>query len=297
MIQNKCSFFLILLLMIGKCGLLPAQRTANVCGKFTYIVGDNDNITLKEAKHKCIELAKADAIKTEFGELITSDVIDSNAETNGESTISYFWENTVAMAKGEWLGDTKEPVISVAYKEGKLVFTTEVWGKAREIIQSKVDLRWEILKDGKDKKEKTTYFKTGERFYVDFVSPSDGYVAIYLILGENETACLLPYRNDTSGRLPVKGGKEYAFFDKATDPSALYYKLSTKLPLEYNQIVLIYSPHSFTKCIDTKKDSRHPNSLSTREFQKWLLKCQRTDCDMVVNKRWVKIENTSNDKK
>lgn len=284
------------LLLTLCCMFLPAvvcaQRTATVNGKYTYTIGDNDNITLREAKHKCVELAKAEAIKAEFGELITSDVIDSNAETNGESVSSYFWENTVAMAKGEWLEDTKTPEINVDYEDGKLTFKAEVWGKVREILPPSTELNWDVMKDGKDGKEASTQFANGERFYVKLHSPADGYVAVYLILGDNETCCLLPYKKDPTGRYPIKSGKEYEFFNKETDPLAVNYKLNTKLPLEYNQIVIIYSPNPFTKCIDNVGDARHPNSLSTREFQKWLLHCQRKDRDMVVKKRWIEIRNS-----
>ena len=92
-----------------------AQKTVEVHGEYTYEVGENDNITFREAKRKCLELARAEAIKAEFGELITSDVIDSNVETNGEATSSFFWENTVAMAKGDWLEDIEAPRIKIAY--------------------------------------------------------------------------------------------------------------------------------------------------------------------------------------
>lgn len=272
---------------------MSAQREATVNGHYTYTVSDNDNITLKAAKHKCIELAKAEAIKAEFGELITSDVIDSNAETNGEAASSFFWENTVAMARGEWLADKEPPHISIKYADGKLQFTAEVCGQAREIVQSETQLKWEVLKDTDGKKTEVTEFKSGERVYVNFLAPADGYLAIYLIEGENETSCLLPYRRDPTGRVTIKRGQRYKLFDKTTDPTAVAYRLSTKKELEYNQLVIIYSPNPFTKCIDNVRDPRHPNSLSTREFQKWLLSCQRTDRDMVVKKKWVQITGTT----
>jgi len=281
--------FMLLAAVIPLAG--KAQRTAEVSGTYTYVVSDNDRITLREAKRKCVELAKAEAIKKEFGQLVTSDVIDTNAETNGESVSSYFWENTVAMAKGEWLGDTKEPVINIAYEDGKLIFTAEVCGTVREIIQAQTSIKWDIMKDVHGKKEPTMSFVSGERIYVQLRSPSNGYVAIYLILGENETSCLLPYKHDATGRVPVNSGRDYVFFDKEVDPTASHYKLSTNKGLEYNQVVVIYSPNPFTKCIDNVGDARHPNSLSTREFQKWLLSCQRTDRDMVVLKKWVEIQN------
>lgn len=266
-----------------------AQRIEMVSGKYVYVVTDNDDITLREAKRKCLELAKAAAIKEVFGELITSDVIDSNVETNGESTSSYFWENTVAMAKGEWLGDTEKPLVDMKYDDGKLIITAEVKGKAREIVQSKIDLKWDILKDGANSRKVATIFETGERVYVKFRSPADGYVAIYLMVGDDETSCLLPYPKDIDGRFDVKAGRDYLFFDKEEDPQAIHYRMTTKRRVEDNQLVIVYSPHPFTKCNDVSGDRLHPNSLNTHDFQKWLLKCQREDRDMVVNKKWIKI--------
>lgn len=282
------SFFLLFSLSA------QAQREAKVSGKYVYMVSENDDITFKEAKRKCLELAKAAAIKEEFGEMITSDVIDSNVETNGESASSYFWENTVAMAKGEWLGDTEKPKLDIRYEDGKLIFTAEVKGRAREIVQSKIDLKWEIMKDGVARKKVAPIFESGERAYVSFRSPADGYVAIYLIVGDDETYCLLPYPKDVDGRFEVKGGRDYMFFDKEENPQAIHIKMKTKRRLEDNQFVIIYSPNPFTKCNDITGDKLHPNSLSTHDFQKWLLKCQREDRDMVVNKKWIKIYQKKN---
>ena len=269
---------------------MKAQKTVTVTGTYTYIVTDNDDVTLNEAKRKCIELAKASAIRKQFGEIVTSDVIETNSESNGQTTDSKYWENTVAMARGEWLGDTKPPVLDIVYVGDKLMFTAEVHGQAREIIQAKTDLKWEIQKDGVTNRKTTTQFTSGERIYVNFRSPADGFVAVYLMVGDDETVCLLPYPKDTDGRYPIKGNRDYVFFDKDVDPAAYHYKLSTKRQQEANQIVIIYSPNSFMKCNDITGDAKHPNSLSTHDFQKWLLKCQRVDKDMVVDKKWINIK-------
>ena len=279
----------LIILILAFTLVTQAQREEEVSGSYTYVLSENDGITLKEAKHMCIELAKAAAIKEKFGELITSDVIDSNVETNGESTNSYYWENTVAMAKGDWLGDTEKPQLDIKYEDDKLIFTAEVKGRAREIIQSKIDLKWEIMKDGLTMRKKASIFESGERVYVNFRSPADGYLAIYLILGDDVTQCLLPYPKDTDGRFEVKAGRDYMFFDKEEDPKTMAWRLTTKRRLENNQLVIIYSPNPFTKCNDKSVDKMHPNTLNTHDLQRWLLKCQREDRDMVVNKKWVKI--------
>lgn len=272
-----------------------AQKTVAVHGVYNYEVSTNDNVTFKEAKLKCIELAKAEAIKGEFGELITSDVIDTNVETNGEATSTFFWENTVAMAKGVWLGETKPTEFNVEYTDNKLIFKAEVWGTAREIIQAKADLKWKIMKEVDGKMQESNRFINGERVFLNFRSPADGYLAIYLITGDDETACLLPYKKDPTGRFRIKRGTVYTFFNREVDPETVQYRLKTNHSLEDNQFVIIFSPHPFTKCNDITGDARHPNSLSTHDFQKWLLSCQRADSDMVVDKRWLKIRKTGAD--
>ncbi len=270
---------------------LSAQRTATVSGKYTYILSENDDVTIKEAKLKAIEQAKAEALKKEFGMLVVSDFINTDKMVNDEFT-SYYISNTSSSVKGEWLGDEREPEVTIECINGDIFFTAEVWGKAREIVRAKSDIKWQVQKDVNAQRVDADHFDTGERFFVKFKSPTDGYVAVYLITGDNETACLLPYGNSAAGRFQVKGGKEYTFFDKATDPSARFYKLSTDKLQEYDKIVVIFSPKPFTKCLDVSNDPRRPNLLDSKDFAKWLLKNQRADSDMVVEHKWLTIKGT-----
>ena len=42
---------------------LMAQKDVDVHDSAIYVVGEHDNVTLIEAKHRCIEIAKLEAIK------------------------------------------------------------------------------------------------------------------------------------------------------------------------------------------------------------------------------------------
>lgn len=288
----KIHAFISIFFLSSITAIAQTPREEIVSAEYTYTVRDNENITFGEAKRKCIELAQAEAIRNKYGEIITSDFIDSRVNKDGESSDSYYWENTVARAKGVWLGNSEGfPMFDVAYSDGFIVFTAKVQGLAREIIQSTIDLKWSIMKDGINDRVTAETFDSGERFYVNFRSPADGYVAVYLLEGDDVTSCLLPYSKDPDGRCPVKAGRDYVFFDKNTDPYAPHYVLKTKYAQENNQLIIIYSPNSFTKCNDKVTEKNRPRSLNTSEFQKWLLGCQRMDNDMVVNKKWIKIDN------
>lgn len=222
---------------------------------------------------------------------VASDFINTEVGANDEFS-SYYIMDTSSSVKGEWLGDEQDPKVTVSVgNNGDLCFSAEVKGRAREIKRAKTDLKWAVQRgDATGKKAETDRFDSGERFYVNFKSPADGYVAIYLITGDDETACLLPYPNDTRGRVQVIGGEEYTFFDKTVDPKAKYYKLSTQLPVEANELVVLYSPNPFMKCADTSKDPLHPNVLKSKDFAKWLLKAQRADNELVVNRKRVRIQ-------
>ena len=288
----KIHAFISIFFLSSITAVAQTPREEIVSAEYRYQVRDNENITFGDAKRKCIELAQAKAIKDKYGEIITSDFIDSRVNKDGESSDSYYWENTVARAKGVWLGNSEGfPKFDVAYSDGFIVFTAKVQGLAREIVQSTIDLKWSIMKDGINDRVTAETFDSGERFYVNFRSPSDGYVAVYLLEGDDVTSCLLPYSKDPDGRFPVKAGRDYVFFDKNTDTSATQYILKTKHEQENNQLIIIYSPHPFTKCNDKITVKNRPRSLNTSEFQRWLLGCQRMDNDMVVNKKWIKIDN------
>lgn len=272
-------------------GAAQTPREAEVHGQYVFTIGDEDNITLREAKHRCIDLARAEAIKAEFGEMVSSDAVDNLSTTNGEASASFFWENTVSMAKGDWLGDTREPELQAAFADGKLVLTAEVWGRAREILQAETDLQIRILRENGDKREETTHFQSGDRFFVEFRSPVDGYVVVYLNeLASDQTSCLLPYPNTGTGHFAVKGGHTYTFFEESLSPhSRKFYKMSTSMEVEDCQLVIVFSPNVFNKTNDVTGDKKHPNSLSTRDFQKWLLKSRRADSQMQLSKHWLKI--------
>lgn len=280
---------LALAFLVMVCPLcLSAQRTESVHGISTFSLGEDDNLTIKEAKIKCVELARIEALKKEFGELVLSDFIVSDKVINDEISSVYLMDASSSV-KGEWLADEKEPVINIEYDGKKLNFTAEVWGYAREILRAKTDVKWRVQKDVGGKKIDSDKFDSGERFFINFKSPADGYAAVYLITSGDETACLLPYRKDNSGRYMIKGGKEYTFFDKTTDQDAIYYKLNTDQLQEINQLVMIYSPNPFSKCQDKSVDPRHPNVIGKKEFAKWLLKNQQADREMMVSRTWVTI--------
>ena len=264
------------------------QRIEKVHGTSVYEVSDNSNITLREAKLHAIEMAKANAIKDVFGELVASDAVKTIVEHNGRSEDS-FSENTIASAKGDWLGDTKPPVVNVSYVDGALYFMAEVWGEAREIVQAKTDVQWFVIKESTNGRVKTSQLGHKEPFYISFQAPINGFLALYVVDEDRMATCLLPYGD---GRFSIKGGFEYMLFDNTIDRTATPLWFTTNHERESFELVLLFSPRYFSKCVDKRSDEYYKlNTVNGKDFQSWLLRIQREDPDMVVQHKRVTVIN------
>ncbi len=293
MLHHKYSkIFISFLLLIIASTSANAQKLEKVHGKYSYTIGENERITLFEMKQRCILHAQNEAIKEKFNEIISANTNIVDASINGK-TIENFIDEVTVNSCAEWLGDTQPPVFTASYKDGQLTFTAEVWGEAREIVQSKPDFDWKILCGGTTDRYENNLFKNRERIYIKFRAPADGYVAIYLLDSTDGMAsCLLPYKYNSTGYHKIKAGEQYLFFDSNTDPNAIDYSITTSAQIEMDNIVVIYSPNQFVRCNDKTSDSKHPNSVSTKDFEKWLRKLRNSDKKLVVDRsRWITITN------
>lgn len=282
--------FVLTAMLLLSCGAW-AQKTEKVHGTASYTVGENEHISIAEIKSKCIHNAQQAAIKEAFNERISSltNMVDGNI--NGDE-ISSFYEEVTISTVAEWIGDQKPPVITAEYADDKLTFTAEVWGEAREITKSKTEIEWKTLCNGVTDAYQSTSFKHRDNLYIKFKSPISGYVAIYFIDSASKQAvCMLPYKSDQEGRHQVKAGKEYVFFDKVSDPNAIPLRLTTNEEKEMDQVVLIFSPNSFTKNNDDRGIGKALSTQSREKFEQWLRKLRKQDDDMVVERSTFIIVN------
>lgn len=270
-----------------------AQKSVKVHGKATLVVSENDNLTPMEAKRECINRARYEAIKEAFGEVISSNTEIMDAIDKDGNDLGSFVQQTSMSARAEWIEDTKEPKVNLEVQEGRIIYTAEVWGKAREIPISRIDFSWKVLCGGKSDGHESLKFTNRERIYIKFRTPVEGYVAIYLLdSSKKEANCLLPYKTNKRGQHKVEAGRDYIFFDSESDPSAINYRLTTEDPVEMDQIVFIFSPNPLTKCNEITGDRKHPNSLSIDDFEAWLRRLKLRDTDIVVDRnKWIKISN------
>lgn len=270
-------------------------QTRKVSGECIYY--SDPNMTPKEAMAAAIENAKAQAIAKEFGTLITQNTMQEEGFSNGKEN-SYFIQLNASEVKGEWLEDIKRPEAKIVdtTPEGVLVIKAVVEGRARALSNEASDFEALTLRNGTEKRLAEVNFKEGDKLYLYFKAPADGYVAAYLIDESQNAFCLLPYEDDSDGQQPIIHGKEYVFFSSQHDADfntedGLQVTCEDE-KVELNRIYVIYSPTPFVKAIDQQgnllgDDLYRPRQLNLKELTQWMTKlCSR---DKKVGRKVIPI--------
>ncbi|MDR1120544.1 MAG: DUF4384 domain-containing protein [Dysgonamonadaceae bacterium] len=293
MLKNKIS---LLLTMLVFSATLSAQKTVKVCGEYTCRAPEN--VSLEQAKRFVLEQAKLAALAEHFGTTITQWNSTMVKNENGKSDIS-FLSLGGSDVKGEWLEDTSIEYGKPYYEQDMLVLSVSVCGKAREITGAGVDFSAKVLCNGTETKYESDNFRNGDDIYLLFRSPVDGYPAVYLVDDSQTAFCLLPYMNDTQGKVRIKAGREYVFFSaKHAEPAeksiVSEYTMICDKSAEQNYLYIIFSPNEFTKANDSNVHDESarvlPRELPFADFQKWLAKNRQRDRDMKVEVKSLMIK-------
>ena len=280
-------------LLLSLCLLLPgmaeAQETTSpqkqnviqVQGSATYTVGENEAITLCDAREKCVLRAKVNAIKKMFGERIT--VQEEELDEN-------YFRQVLAESGAEWLKDVGEPVLGASYQGRVLTLSAEVKGMIREYKTAPTGIKYTILTNGR---HETDVFNPGERLILRFSSPADGYVAVYLLDDISDDASrILPYNASEDG-YSIRAGKEYIFFDKEEDKAATEYSMNLANKdneVEKNSLVIIYSKKPIPPCEAVANTENIIDHTCIATFNSWLFNCQSNDAGMEVLRDIITIQ-------
>lgn len=273
------------IVMLLLCGVGFAQRSVNVSGEYRYVVPEN--VAIDKARVIAIERAQNEALATAFGTIVsqTNTAIISNEGGESQTTFrSYGGTET----KGEWLGNTHDPEVSISYEGNTLVVLAKVWGKARELKSSDIELMVKTLCNDIE----SEHFVDNDRFAVRFKTPTKGYFAIFLVDDNVGTAyCLLPYETDNGKAREVKSNVEYEFLS-TKDVSFPYQEntvLTTSRDIEINRLVFIFSTNEFMMPLTNMGE--YVMELKADKFFDWLRKCRIKDEDMQTIERTVDIRS------
>ena len=272
---------------------LYAQRLHTVSGSFTYYL--SQDISVDQAKRQAVEKAKIQLIADEFGTIVGSSSVTfvNNTSSSSEVSMISLGESEV---KGEWIETIGEPEISLSFENAMIVISVAIKGKVREIKGSKIELDVKVLKNGTEPKYESADFRDGDDMFLYFRSPVDGYLTVYLYDGMGQVYCLLPYSQQNAGRVDIKAGRPYVFFDVESTCEEIpqyivdEYCLTCSQTMELNRIYAVFSPQVFTRALDDSASEALPRSLDFEAFQKWLAKCRRQDPEMIVSCRDISIK-------
>lgn len=274
---------------------LCAQRTEKAHAEYTYHAPEN--VTVETAKRTALERAKIQAIADEFGTVVSQSNTTFVSNQNGESNIDFFSLGG-SEVKGEWIETIGEPEYTISYEQGMLVVKVTVSGRIREIVSAPIDIEAKLLCNGTESKYESEYFKDGDDLFLSFHSPTDGYLAVYLVDASQTAYCLLPYQNQREGIYPINANESYVFFSTKHAVNIEKnivdeYVMTTSQTAEVNRIYVVFSPNSFCKATDNSSSETLPRELSFEEFQKWLVKCRKNDIKMQVINKEITIKSNN----
>ena len=282
----------ILVLLLSCLSLnVIAQKPVRV--KATYTYHANKNETPSDAERIALQRAKIKAIEETFGVNVSETAAGISSTLFDED---YFSSYTNSSIKGEWIETIGDPVYEYAFDDRTPVITCTVEGLVKEITGIRTEYEVKILKNSPNERYASTDFKNGDEMYVYFKSPITGYLSIFLLCHDDDSAlCLLPYRESSQGTFKVEADKEYFLFskDKASIDRETVdeYTLTSDRQMEFNDVVIIFSPDKFNKVSLKVKEEELTaiKETSIEKFNKWIAKLQTKNNNITLSIIPIKI--------
>ena len=268
-----------------------SQKIKTVSGEYTYYVPEN--IDLEKAKQIALERVKVQLIADEFGTVVSQNNATTVKNSNGKSDIAFVSVGG-SEVRGEWIETIGEPEFKPSFDNGQMIIKVHIKGKIREIVSADINFKTLVLRNGTEDKYEDDTFKSGDDLFLSFTSPISGYVAVYLVDNDGTAFCLLPYQNQEQGNVKINANERYVFFSEKLSPQNLKayvneYTMTCSHSQELNQIYVVFSPNTFVKATDGKREDTLPRELSNEDFQKWLARNRTKDKDMTYKKIAISI--------
>lgn len=279
-------FRLFIFILLFLAALTGYAKTKNVEGSAVFYIPAT--MTRAQAEEEAIRWAKIDALNRAFGNTVTA---------SGTSVITEkderFYSNGFDLVKGEWIETVGKPEIKTCLDGDEVFLSVKIKGKAREKKTADIDISAKILRNCTTPNCESADFRSGDKMYVSFTAPVDGYVSIYQYDPTADMVyCLLPYKKDGSGSVKVEHDKEYIFFSKADSPDPRIvdeYRLNCSDDGEVNTLYIVFSPNMFSKANTATSDRYTPRNLKFADFEAWRAKSQTQDAQMQVISRNIII--------
>lgn len=272
-----------------------AEPVVEVTGSYTYYASPSDS--RDAARRIALDGARAEALKNKFGTIVQQNVMQTDRIRN-EREQTHFLALTSTESKGEWIADVADPEFDFDFdrKEGTLIVTCHVKGKARAISNEASIFNASVLRNGTTPRHADTSFRSGDQMYLSFLSPTSGYVTVFLADESGQVYQMLPYPYSHVEEVSVKRNTPYTFF--AEDDGGDFGQVREMLLTapdgeEFNQIYVLFSPNTYSLPPVSLNAGDIPPSMSQEDFSRWLLKVRRADSRMGVEKINIAISPDS----
>ena len=269
-----------LLLIIGSLNAKAADDKA-VSGTYTYY--GHPGMSMIEAKEKALEGAQNEALRSEFGTLVSQDVVQTNEIVNDKEKMA-FLSSTQSTVRGEWIATTGTPTYDERFENGVPVVTCKVSGRGRKLSNKAPELLANAL-SAPDKRAVNSEFEDSQDIFVYIKSPErDVFVMVCLEDEDGMVYKMFPFET-TPAQATLKKGYDYILFDKDRPGGSLgdmpgdgLYIMTDKLAL--NRLYVVYSPNYFRKGSWTYLEDANLETMNTKDFNKLMIELRRADEEM-----------------
>jgi hypothetical protein len=189
--------FLAVLLLAGSTALF-AQKPLQVKATYSFMV--REDLTLTENKEMAIRLAKVQAVKDQFGEVLiqgNSTFLMSSTSGDPQENKQLYLFSSESILNGEYLRDLEPPKTKTyTDAQGKLWVEARVLGLA-SALEHKEPTFTAKLAHCPEEKCITNQFSNGQDFLVQFQAGRSGYLYVFLDdVAQNKTQLVFPVNNE-----------------------------------------------------------------------------------------------------
>lgn len=277
---------------LGTFTAVADSPVKKVKGNYTYYGDKNDSPAA--CKRKALEGARLDAISSEFGTIVSQDILQADRVGAGGEDSKFFSLSSTEV-KGEWIADEGDPVYVVSLgNDDCLIVNCRISGTAKAISNDAVEFEAIALRNGNTKGNASSEYHQGDQLNLYFSAPMDGYLAVFLMLENGDVIKMLPYRADSRQEASVKKDHDYVFFDESKAAGDFgevdSFEIATDGEIEFNKLYVLFSPNSFSAPVMNKPST--PGGLpfvKEDDFSKWLVKNRKNDPKMGVKQINLKL--------
>lgn len=252
-----------------------------ISGSYTYY--GHPGMSMVEAREKALEGAQNEALRNEFGTLVSQDIVQTSEITDDKEKMA-FLSSTQSTVRGEWIATTGTPQYEERIEDGEPVVSCKVSGRGRKLSNKAPEITVNAL-SAPDKRAVSSDFKDSEDIFVYLKSPErDVFVMICLEDEDGTVYKMFPFES-TPAQATFKKGYDYILFDKDRPSGGLgdmpgdgLFITTDKLAL--NRLYVIYSPNYFRKGAWTYLEEANLDTMSTRDFNKLMIELRRADEEM-----------------